>query len=387
MARLDEFLFGYYKGRVDQNDTCKLTNLLLKLGICSSVTSSGEFRLRQKDVARFTSVARAKMRFDIGEPLGIYGFLKRNRHRYGLFFALITLSLVFILLSGLVWDVRINGNEKLPDYVIENTLDDLGFGVGTSWRSIDKNAIEAELLMKRDDIAWISINRRGTVAYVEIIESENIGIPKENGPQYSNIVADRDGVIEEITVQSGTAVVKAGDVVKKGDILISGVIENEKGVRFCRSVGSVYARSAYDVVAEAERETVEKTVKERRIHYVRVVLFNFSINIFKKYGNYEKSCDIIEEIREFALFDKYKLPIRIEKAYAYEHDEITLTHSEDEMIMTAKRELDSKIYTIFKNADVIKLSTDGEFYDFGYRLRSRVVYSAEIGKESAIEIN
>ena len=38
---------------------------------------------------------------------------------------------------------------------------------------------------------------------------------------FSNIVADRDGIIEEITVKKGYATVKPGDVVKKGDILIS----------------------------------------------------------------------------------------------------------------------------------------------------------------------
>ena len=124
------------------------------------------------------------------------------------------------------------------------------------------------------------------------------------------------------------------------------------------------------------------------IVFIFIVIFiTFSINIFKKYGNYEKSCDIIEEIREFALFDKYKLPIRIEKAYIYEYDEVIRTHSDDEMILAAKHELDSKIYTMFKDADVLKLRTCGEFSDLGYRLTSKVVYSAEIGKESAIEIN
>ena len=61
--------------------------------------------------------------------------------------------------------------------------------------------------------------------------------------------------------------------------------------------------------------------------------------------------------------------------------------SDDEIIAAAKQELDSKIYTVFKDADVLKLRTVGEFYDLGYRLTSRVVYSAEIGNESAIEIN
>ena len=387
MARLDEFIFGYYKGRVSADDSCKLANLMLKQGICSSIDPTGKFSLSQKDLSRFLSGSRGKIRYDIGSPRGIYGFIRQNRQRYGLFISLILTCVLAVISSGLVWDVRISGNERLPDYVIENALSNVGFGVGTSWRSIDKNLIESELLIEREDIAWISVNRRGTVAYVEVIESENVGNREDAGPLYSNIVADRDGVVEEITVQSGVANVKIGDVVKKGDVLISGVVENESGTAFCRAQGYVRAESVCDVVAFAERETVEKSVIGKSTSYIKLVLFNFSINIFKNYGNYENTCDIIEEIRGFALFDKYELPIRIEKAYAYEYTNQAYIRSDDEIIATAKQELDSKIYTVFKDADVLKLRTVGEFYDLGYRLTSRVVYSAEIGKESAIEIN
>ena len=387
MARLDEFIFGYYKGSVSADDSCKLANLMLKQGICSSIDPTGKFSLSQKDLSRFLSGSRGKIRYDIGSPRGIYGFIRQNRQRYGLFISLILTLILAVISSGLVWDVRISGNESLPDYVIENALSNVGFGVGTSWRSIDKNVIESELLIEREDIAWISVNRRGTVAYVEVIESENVGNREDAGPLYSNIVADRDGVVEEITVQSGVANVKIGDVVKKGDVLISGVVENESGTTFCRAQGYVRAESVCDVVAFAERETVEKSVIGKSTLYIKLVLFNFSINIFKNYGNYENTCDIIEEIRGFALFDKYELPIRIEKAYAYEYTNQAYIRSDDEIIATAKQELDSKIYTVFKDADVLKLRTVGEFYDLGYRLTSKVVYSAEIGKESAIEIN
>ena len=387
MARLDDFIFGYYRGKVGEKDSPKLLNTFLKLGICSSVTPSGEFSLGRKDNERFRKYAGGRLHFEIGEPRGIYGFFRRIRYRYGLIAALAILIVTWVVLSGLVWDVRVSGNEKLPDYVISSSLDELGFGVGTRWRSVDKNEIETELLSKMPDIAWISVNRRGTVAYVEVIESENVLTDKETGPIYSNIVAETDGVVEDISVQSGTAVVKIGDVVKKGDILISGVMENENGVSFCRAKGEVRARSVCDVSAETETQAVDKQVKRRKLTYARVVLFKFSINIFKNYGNCENSCDIIEEIREFALFDKYKLPIRFERAYAYEYEEYTRTRSREEMISVTKQRLDAKIYTLFKDADVIKLRTVGEFGEFGYRLTSRVVYSVEIGKESAIEIN
>ena len=387
MARLDERILGYHKGEVAPEDNCKLVNSMLRLDVCAKVKPSGEFSISSRDKAKLTAYLKSKIRFKLGKTLGLYGFLLDIRHRYGVLIGLVIITLFFAFSSRLVWDIRISGNERLSDYEIESALLDLDLHVGSRFLKIDKNAIETEMLSKNKDIAWISVNRRGTVVYVDIIESENIGLTEEEGYPFSNIVADRDGVIEEITVDSGIAAVKVGDVVKKGDILISGVIENERGVILCRASGSVRASGVIDVSAESLAEITEKTPKRHRLKELRLILFNFSINIFKNYGNSGEGCDIIRENRKIALFDKFRLPIKIEKAYAVEYAQTTRTRSHDEMTDVAKRELDGKIYSMFKDADILKLRTTGEFLDGVYRVTSRVVYSSDIGKESAIEIN
>ena len=386
MARLDEYIFGYRLCRVEPRDAPRLVNALLKLGICSTVSPLGEFTVREKDRRKFTAYARSRVRYEMSQPLGLYGFIERSKHRYGAFLALCFLTLVIVLSGRLVWDVRIEGNDRLSEYAVEDALSKAGFHVGAPWRSIDKKKIETGILANNPDIAWISLNRRGTVAYVRIIESENVGVVEVPAPLYSNIVADRDGVIEQITVNSGEAVVKAGDVVRAGDVLISGVVESEGGVHFCRASGEVRAQAVGEVCATATRNETEKAVLKHRIAQIRVVLFNFSINIFKNYGNCENTCDIIEETREFALFDRYRLPITLRTTYAVEYSETERIRTDAEMIEAAKRELDAMIYASFKNADVIKLRTDGELTDGSYVMRTRVVYVTDIGKESAIEI-
>ena len=132
---------------------------------------------------------------------------------------------------------------------------------------------------------------------------------------------------------------------------------------------------------------VIKRLKKHRIAELRVVIFNFSINIFKNYGNCENRCDIIRENRNFALFGKLRLPIRIEKAYTVEYDTRQYVRSRDEMSDLAKRELDGMIYSVFKDADVLRMRTESSFSDGVYRITARVVYSTDIGKQSVIEIN
>ena len=387
MARADEFIFGYSRGKVDNKDVCKLTNTLLRLGICSDVTKDGDFTLRQKDRARFLSSAKSRLRFSLSEPLGIHGFILKNKHRYGLFAALITLVIIFAFTGSLVWDVRISGNVALSASEVENTLSQTGLCVGSRWHSIDKNELEASLLATHPEIAWISVNRRGTVAYVELIESENVLHKEETAPLYSNIVAECDGVIEEIAVKSGEAMVKVGDVVRKGDVLISGVIANELGVRFCRAQGTVRAHAVTDVKTEIGREISLKTEIGRRVAQVRILIFNFSVNIFKNYRNCGNNCDIIEETKKFALFGGAELPVSLKKTYVTEYKQEIRRLSDGEMASLASQQLDDLIRMRFCDADIIKLRTSGEFDDGVYRLTTRVVYSTDIGIESAIEIN
>ena len=387
MARLDEYIFGYFKGKTEPCEVAKLVNLLLRLGISSDVMPDGSFSVRKRDAESFKRCAKGRFRFELGSPLGLYGAFLRLRHSYGILLALALSGIIFVLSFGRVWDVRVDGNERLTDRQIESYLAEQGLEIGKRWRKIDKNALENSILGENSDVAWISVNRRGTVAYVRLIESENILTGEESGSLYSNIVARCDGVIEEITVRSGAAAVKVGDVVRAGDVLISGVVENENGTVFCRADGIVRASCVTELSAEASENATERVAKEHKLREIRLSVFNFSINIFKNYGNCENSCDIIRENRNFALFGKLRLPIRIEKAYTVEYDTRQYVRSHDEMSDLAKRELDGMIYSVFKDADVLRMRTESSFSDGVYRITARVVYSTDIGKQSAIEIN
>ena len=387
MARFDEYILGYHHGKVAPEDTCKLINTCLKIGICSDISADGEFSVRRKDRAELLTHAKPKLRLELSPPLGLFGAVLRFRYCYGAILALVITVVLFVFSSARVWDIRIEGNERLTDRVVEEYLSAQGFRLGTLWRSVDKNKLENAILSDNGDIAWISVNRRGTVAYVRIAESENVGIPKEQGPSYSNIVAECDGVIEQIVVESGAAAVKVGDVVRAGEVLISGVVENEKGVSFCRAQGSVRASCVTNLTSEAVESYTERVLAKHKLRHVRLFIFDFSINIFKNYGNSGNGCDIIKENRSFALFNRFRLPLRIEKIYTAEYEEREHVRSADEMIDVAKRQLDDKIYTMFRDADVLKLKTEGSFSGGVYRITARVVYSTDIGKESAIEIN
>ncbi len=86
--------------------------------------------------------------------------------------------------------------------------------------------IITKIKLKRNDISWIGINIKGTNVIVKIVKAEEK--PEiVNNTDYCNIIASKSGVITKIVAQNGTAIVKEGDKVEKGDILIAGFIEGK----------------------------------------------------------------------------------------------------------------------------------------------------------------
>lgn len=385
MVRPDALIFGYRVISVAKEDVGHLANILLKLGINADISQSGEIVLRERDLIAFTSAARGRLRFTVSELYGFPGAIRRCKRRYGVIFGVVAVLILNILLSLLVWDIRIEGNERMSDREILELLCESGFEVGGLWMQADKNKIESDMLSKCPDIAWLSINRRGTVAYVEVSESENIHTEQNEELRYCNVVADRDAVIEEITVKKGTAAVKAGDVVRKGDVLISGVVENERGVVFCHAEGSVRGVSLERLSCEIERVGTVVTKEKPVLCQIKINIFKFSINIFKNYRNHKEGCGIIKNEKKYSLSGERSLPFSVTRIYAEHYTENTVTRTDAQMTELALSELRSITEKFLLDAELIKLKTYGEFGENGYILTSEVVYALDIGEESVIE--
>ena len=95
---------------------------------------------------------------------------------------------------------------------------------GIKKKNIDGSKIEEEIRLAYEDIGWVSAEVKGTRLIIRIRET-NMPTPVIRTTAPSHIVATKDAVIKEIITRSGTPMVKPGDVVRKGDILVSGIIE------------------------------------------------------------------------------------------------------------------------------------------------------------------
>lgn len=105
----------------------------------------------------------------------------------------------------------------------------------------DLERVRELLNWRYPDIPFIECSFRGTTLTVRVQEGHSPnGIQKTEA---GNIVASRDGVIVSIVTAAGTPVAKAGDVVKKGDLLILGEEKSRdgSGKKVC-AAGRIMAR-------------------------------------------------------------------------------------------------------------------------------------------------
>lgn len=385
MPRFEHRLFGYRIIKGESGKEGRLASHLIRLGISAKMCEGGGFIISARDFKRFRSYAGGRIRYTVTDEHGLPSLIKRNLIHFPTVLAVLAGLLINILLSLLVWDVRISGNDKVSREQIVAALEQAGFGVGQVWSLTDKEAVEVETLNILDELSWISINRKGTVAYVEVKEAEEGKLPP-GGYECSNIVASTDCVIEEIDVRHGRAMVKAGDVVSRGDILISGVIDTEAGTFFTRAEGTVKAQVVKVVSASASKEEHFTEKSLTRACEINLKLFGVSINIYKNYGNLPKDYAIIENEEVCVIADEHKLPLSVVTKYIEEPCRVIHTNQLSELPALAGERLMREITESARGADLVKLKTTGGYSGSGYNMKATLILSVNVGKEIEVSI-
>lgn len=229
---------------------------------------------------------------------------------------------------------------------------DIGISSGSLKSSINIPMAKQQAMQKLDSVAWMSINLNGSCA--EILIKEKTLPPEqiisENEP--SNVIAEFDGQIERMETYSGTPVVSGGDVVVKGQLLISGINEKPDGRNeFLCADGKVYARTHRILYEKVKTNFENSSDSGICINKYRLKIFNLEIPLnFKNFSNKDSKKNDCEKNyrfettdKKFKIFGAY-LPIIIYKESAYEQniENVTLSEAESKNIameMIEKKEL------------------------------------------------
>ncbi len=230
--------------------------------------------------------------------------------RYGLYFGAVLSAVLLLISDGYVWRIEVSGNESVPDERIKNELSALGFDLGTRIRDVDFDVLHNRFSAASEDIAWISVNMHGSVAYVEVTEYKPSEL--EIGSGAANVVASRDGVITLVSVEDGKSAVSIGQSVKKGQLLISGVMEfEEQPTRYVYAKGEAMAQTEREIYVRVPLAREVKTEKSVKTSLRGIKIFSCTIFFGSKGRIDTPVCDTITVYEDVTVFGGAVLPIAL----------------------------------------------------------------------------
>lgn len=310
-----------------------------------------------------TACDGAKIAYSAERSGGVPGFLMRYRLRAGITAGLLMMFAVIKLSTYFVSDVRITGNSGLTQAYVEEVLAAEGFSVGTYLPDVDFDLLCNDVLLHSRGLAWISVNMRGTVANVEVREILNEH-KRVTEKKPANIVASADGQITEVCVYSGREVVAINDVVRKGELLISGLIDGGlSGVRFVTADGLVNAVTTRKLVIYVPFSEQTKQNTGKVTESVSLSLFGMKLTVvprggisglFTGFTADDALCDVEVTKKKLTLFDSIAVPATIETTAYSEYELVDATLPLSEAVAKAMAQLRAQIEQIAAKADILE---------------------------------
>ena len=322
--------------------------------------------------------------YEVVKVSGLPRILMNYKKRWGLAVGIILCILILYLSTQVIWTFEVSGNELVKDEEIIEVLSDLGCTYGAFYNKLDFDMLCNDFLIRMPDVAWISVNMNGTHAYVEVKETVR-GSDEIGG--CNNVIASCDAQIVQITAYSGKKQVAIGDVVRKGDLLISAVGTFGEGRNKIESAnGLVLAETTIDFEITVPREKEEKIYSDDNITLNRLKFFNFYINLFVKGGiPYEKYDKIIEN-NQVQIGNGLYLPIwlKTEEFKEYYTDKVRIT--ENEARLEALAEYRSRLKEIASYCEILNMTTSHYSDEDEYVIKCSLYCIQDIAELSPITV-
>lgn len=330
----------------------------------------------------FVIAAEHDIIVQITEEKGWRVWLRPMRLRYGLLLGLLPAMAFFWWSNRTVRSIEIYGNERISDTHLLSVMEEIGIYRGAEYTNIDFSLAEQLLRLKISDIEWISLRHTGGRLVVEL-EEETKAPSLYNDRIPTNYIATVGAQITDMNVYNGTATVCVGDAVKEGDILISGVTEDVRGITRLKHADGEIRGIYQETFTLYQPFCVETTVKGKT--YTAEYLECFGKRFPLTVGFEEPNGTYIytEEPYPLRLWD-HTLPFcRIRCHYTMQETTIVVYSAEEIAMMQDEEAL--RFEKNFHEADTI-LSKDyiKTVDDLGISLKINYIFEGVIGKTSEI---
>ena len=384
-------ILGYAVLRIDRAYAEQVLNLCMHGGIVYLDGGSDEeylrLCLRTGHAGRLCdALIKAEVPFSVERRGGVPQVLRRLMRRPGLVLGVLCAAALIIASECFVFDVRVTGNSTLTAFEVKQLLAAQGFSEGTFIPALDTDQLENRVMLSTDRIAWLSVNVRGNVANVELVEQR---LPDPRPVlKPAHIVAAQSGEVVAVELYRGNVLVSAGQQVSKGEILIAGVYDSAAtGFRFTRASGKVMARTVHSFRVEIPYEYQKKVYTGEIFEKKSLIFFSFPIKVFESTGNPGGVYDIISIVENCSPVAGADLPLELcTERYLYYTTE-TAYRTPEAALTLAYRELNGQIADVLSDGELLEKRIWTEIGESGVVLRADVVCIADIAAVQEFEVN
>ena len=272
-----------------------------------------ELNVGIKDLKRVAKIAKkTKCKMRITKKKGLPFLFNRYKKRKLFFAFLIAIIIILAISSNFIWNIQIVEEDKDTMENLYQDVMDSGLTIGTMKSKINTKDIINKVRLKRDDIAWMGIELKGTNAIVKVVKA-TAKPDIIDDEDYCNIVSDKQGIITKISAQNGTIAVKVGDTVNVGTTLINGWMEGKyTGIRYVHAKGEIQAKVWHTKSKKIPYNSTERTETGKIENKYKIKINNFEINLSKRLSKFEIYDTIVME-NKFKIFSDFYLPISLIK--------------------------------------------------------------------------
>ena len=233
------------------------------------------------------------------------------RYRLPLLIAALLVLLGILASSLFIWDIELVGAEELSRGRLLRALEDCGVAPGTFRFSLDTDEVRGKMLEKVPELAWMSVNVRGSRAGVLLLaRSEKPEIYREEDA--ADVVAAAPGVVLRVSVLNGKPLVQAGQAVLRGETLVSGTLDSlTNAPRYVRAMAEVQAETLYEITACSPAQSAKSQGGGRSLTRFALCLGKTRVNFYGKSGKALDGYDKIIRETVLGVPGLFVLPVRL----------------------------------------------------------------------------
>lgn len=376
------FIKGYVVFKGEKGFVERFVNLCTKSGIrLWNVSVKNNILTAYVSISGFKKIRplahRSGIKIKIVSKHGLNFQYRRYNKRIGLAIGIVIFLLFHLIMNQFVWCTDVTGNNLVSKEEIVEKAQLHGLKSGTFKPSFDEVKAARKIASSYEGkIPWLSINIKGSMATIELRENiRKINKLEDNTP--CNIIADFDGIILSVENYRGDAEVIVGNGVKKGDMLINGVIINE-------DLSTTYYKAKAKITAMHSKSVLKKEKISSSPLKPTVADIYYSLEIFGlkiPFGRYVKKENYIcLSDKRYVYINGFKLPFSVEKNIV---SEIIESNEKNRFSYYTEKFCAEKYYE-YRNSTVISADESISFENNAYIFAGEYTLIDFIGKEKPI---